>query len=69
MILEPGPVEEGADAPIGASRLGGAIAFPWQDSLETDCVKYADDDYCNHPTVKAIHERIKKDGWTMVQCT
>jgi uncharacterized protein YwqG len=36
MILEPGPVEEGADAPIGASRLGGmpdlpgGIPWPWR---------------------------------------
>jgi uncharacterized protein YwqG len=28
MILEPGPVEEGADAPMGASRLGGTPDFP-----------------------------------------
>ena len=28
IILEPGPVEEGADAPIGASRLGGQPDLP-----------------------------------------
>jgi uncharacterized protein YwqG len=46
----------------GAIHQLGGIAFPWQDPLETDCVKYADDDYWNHPTLKAFHERIKKDG-------
>src|SRR5215475_13806980 len=36
VVLEPGPVEEGADAPIGASRLGGmpdlpaGIPWPWR---------------------------------------
>src|SRR5215475_16020139 len=36
MILEPGPVEAGADAPIGASRLGGMpdlsseVPSPWR---------------------------------------
>jgi len=39
MILEPGPVEEGADAPIGASRLGGTpdlpaeVPWPWRPAL------------------------------------
>jgi len=46
----------------GAIHQVGGIAFPWQDPLETDCVKFADDDYWNHPTVKAFHERIEKDG-------
>ena len=46
----------------GAIHQVGGIAFPWQDPLETDCVKYADDDYWHHPTVKAFHERIKKEG-------
>jgi hypothetical protein len=46
----------------GAIHQLGGIAFPWQDPLETDCVKFADDDYLNHPTVKAFHERIKEDG-------
>src|SRR5215510_5093682 len=46
----------------GAIHQVGGIPFPWQDPLETDCVKYADDDYLNHSTVKAFHERIKKDG-------
>jgi len=46
----------------GAIHQVGGIAFPWQDPLETDCVKFADDDYCNHPTVKAFNERIEKDG-------
>ena len=52
----------------GAIHQVGGIPFAWQDPLETDCVKFADDDYLNHPTVKAFHERIKKDGapskWT-----
>jgi Domain of unknown function (DUF1963) len=46
----------------GAIHQVGGIAFPWQDPLETDCVKYADDDYGNHPTLKAFHERMDKDG-------
>src|SRR5215813_4227604 len=39
IILEPGPVEERADAPIGASRLGGmpdlhaGIPWPWRPAL------------------------------------
>jgi len=39
MIHEPGPVEEGADAPIGASRLGGKpdlpaeVPWPWRPAL------------------------------------
>jgi hypothetical protein len=39
MILEPGPVEESADAPIGASRLGGTpdlpaeVPWPWRPAL------------------------------------
>jgi len=39
MILEPGPLEEGADAPIGASRLGGMpdlppdVPWPWRPAL------------------------------------
>src|SRR5215475_10791440 len=39
IILEPGPVEEGADAPIGASRLGGMpdlppeVPWPWRQAL------------------------------------
>jgi hypothetical protein len=35
----------------------GGIAFSWQDPVETDCVKFGDDDYSNHPTVKAWVER------------
>jgi hypothetical protein len=39
MILEPGPVEEGANAPLGASRLGGTpdfpaeVPWPWRPAL------------------------------------
>src|SRR5215467_8699605 len=39
MILTPGPVEEGADAPIGASRLGGMpdlppeAPWPWRPAI------------------------------------
>src|SRR5215467_1105764 len=39
VILEPGPLEEGADAPIGASRLGGMpdlppdVSWPWRPAL------------------------------------
>jgi hypothetical protein len=46
----------------GALHQVGGIAFPWLDPLEMDCVKYADDDYLNHPTVKAFHKRMEKDG-------
>ena len=40
----------------------GGVAFPWQQPLEVDCVKFADDDYWNHPTYKAFHERMEKEG-------
>src|SRR5215472_19190235 len=39
IILEPGPLEEGAEAPIGASRLGGMpdlpadVPWPWRPAL------------------------------------
>ena len=39
MILEPGPFEEGADAPVGASRLGGMpdlpadVPWPWRAAI------------------------------------
>lgn len=39
MILEPGPVDEGAQAPIGASRLGGMpdlpsdVPWPWRPAI------------------------------------
>jgi hypothetical protein len=39
IILEPGPIEEGADAPIGVSRLGGMpdlppeVPWPWRPAL------------------------------------
>ena len=39
MILEPGPFEEGADAPVGASRLGGRpdlpadVPWPWRPAI------------------------------------
>jgi hypothetical protein len=40
----------------------GGIACPWEETVEVDCVKFADDDYLNHPTVKAFHERMEKEG-------
>jgi hypothetical protein len=40
----------------------GGIPFSIQDPVETDCVKFGDDDYSNHPTVKAFRERMEKDG-------
>jgi hypothetical protein len=43
----------------------GGIPFAWGKPVETDCVKFADDDYLNHPTYKAFHERMKKDGAPM----
>ena len=39
MILKPGPFEEGADAPVGASRLGGMpdlpadVPWPWRPAI------------------------------------
>jgi hypothetical protein len=39
VILEPGPVEEATEAPIGASRLGGMpdlppeVSWPWRPAL------------------------------------
>jgi hypothetical protein len=47
--------------PCEAIQVGGS-PFAWQDPVETDCVKYADDDYLSHPTVKSFHARMKKDG-------
>jgi hypothetical protein len=43
----------------------GGVAFPVQDPVEVDCVKFADDDYFNHPTYKAFHERMEKEGAPM----
>ena len=45
-----------------ALQVGG-IAVPWQGPVEADCVKYADDDYWNHPTVKSHWDCVKKGGW------
>jgi hypothetical protein len=53
---------DGAIQQLGAIHQAGGIALPWQDPIETDCVKYADDDYLNHPTVKAFDERVEKEG-------
>jgi len=45
VILEPGPTEEGADAPIGASRLGGMpdlppeVPWPWRPALPSESWK------------------------------
>src|SRR5262249_17394721 len=42
VILEPGPIEEGAHAPIGASRLGGMpdlpldVPWPWRPALSSE---------------------------------
>jgi hypothetical protein len=43
----------------------GGVVFPVQDPVEVDCVKFADDDYFNHPTYKAFRERIEKEGAPM----
>ena len=45
-------------------QVGGS-PFAWLHPVETDCVKYADDDYLSHPTVKAFHARMKTDGAPM----
>ena len=45
-----------------ALQVGG-IAVPWQGPVEADCVKYADNDYWNHATVKAHWDCVKKGGW------
>src|SRR5215469_10043219 len=45
VVLEPGPVEEGADAPIGAIRLGGMpdlpaeIPWPWRPAMSAEVFK------------------------------
>jgi uncharacterized protein YwqG len=44
----------------------GGVAFPWQQPLEVDCVKFADDDYLNHPTVKAFDERYERPDYAKV---
>lgn len=40
----------------------GGIPFSIQDPVETDCVKFADDDYNNQPQIKAWFERGRRDG-------
>jgi hypothetical protein len=45
IVLEPGPVEEGVDAPIGASRVGGmpdlpcGVPWPWRPALDQGTYK------------------------------
>jgi uncharacterized protein YwqG len=43
----------------------GGIPFSIGDPVETDCVKFAEDDYSNHPTQKAWFERARRDGTPM----
>jgi hypothetical protein len=43
----------------------GGIPFAWQDPVETDCVKYADDDYLSYPTERATHF-ARADSWQLV---
>jgi hypothetical protein len=38
----------------------------WQQPLEVDCVKFADDDYWSHPTVKAFYERYERPDYAKV---
>jgi uncharacterized protein YwqG len=51
IILEPGPVEEGADGPIGASRLGGMpdlpseVPWPWRPAFSDSVFK----EHAEHP--------------------
>src|SRR4030095_13358041 len=40
----------------------GGIPFSIGDPVETDCVKFADDDYNSQPQVRAWFERGRKDG-------
>jgi hypothetical protein len=49
---------------LRAIRQVGGIAFPDQDPVEADCVKFGDDDYLNSPPEeeKAFLERMEKDG-------
>src|SRR5215831_9479305 len=49
----------------GVLHQVGGVAFPYQDAVDADCVMYADDDYLNHPVVKAFHERREKEGAPM----
>jgi uncharacterized protein YwqG len=46
----------------GTIHQVGGIAFPIGDPVDTDCVKYGEDDYSNHQTVRAWVERGRKDG-------
>jgi uncharacterized protein YwqG len=58
-----GFAEEHPNAYYTSSALQvGGIAVPWQGPVEADCVKFADDDYLNHPTVKAF-----RDGWANIE--
>src|SRR5215510_3234122 len=49
---------------LRAIRQVGGIAFPDQDPVDVDCVKFGDDDDLNHPPEerKAFSERRQKDG-------
>src|SRR5262245_2238035 len=46
----------------GVVHQMGGIPFSIQDPVETDCVKFGDDDYSNHSAVKAWFERVQKEG-------
>jgi len=43
----------------GALHQVGGVGHPWQDPVEVDCVKYADDDYHNHPMEKAWFDLVR----------
>ena len=43
----------------GALHQVGGVGHPWQDPVEVDCVRYADDDYHNQPMEKAWFDLVR----------
>src|SRR5690348_3876881 len=62
VILTPRPVEEGADAPIGASRLGGMpdlppeVPWPWRPTLPSDDWKELPQDLQESFRLHMVHD-------------
>ena len=48
--------------PTARSTRSAGLRSRGRIRLRRICVKFADDDYWNHPTLKAFHERMDKDG-------
>src|SRR5262249_18546466 len=49
----------GAPFSYGDMHQVGGIPFPEGNPVDTDCVKFADDDYTNHPMEKAWHKLFR----------